>query len=258
MKKHFTLIELLVVVAIIAILAAILLPALGQAREKAKTTSCVSNLKQHGLGAQLYLADFDFYPCLNRGYIGGTFLDFAGWKGNIAPYIGAIKPTTTADEAMELFCTGVFLCPSFMEEAISNPSFRPHEAATTGNRKPLIFGGGYGYNYGQGHGMGYASTDKTSAMWVKPNQITLPSETIFTGDGCDNPGEPKTTNAIQALSTMYIGAEPFRHGGKIMCVSWADGHATAEKVHTIKQGKHSDRSDLVKADPNRYYYYRDK
>ena len=68
MKKHFTLIELLVVVAIIAILAAILLPALGQAREKAKTTTCVSNLKQHGLGAQLYLSDFDFYPCMNRGY----------------------------------------------------------------------------------------------------------------------------------------------------------------------------------------------
>ena len=257
MKKHFTLIELLVVVAIIAILAAILLPALGQAREKAKTTTCVSNLKQHGLGAQLYLSDFDFYPCMNRGYIAGTFLEFAGWKGSIAPYIGAVKPTTTAEEAMELFCSGVFQCPAFREELIPNNSYRPHAQATGSNRKALLFGGGYGYNYGQGHGMGYSSQGGNSSLWIKPNQITLPSETIFTGDGCEDPDQVGV-RAIQALSVMYVGYEPFRHGGKLMGICWADGHATAEQVYTIKQGKHSDRSDLVKADPNRYYYYRDK
>lgn len=59
MRRAFTLIELLVVIAIIAILAAILFPVFAQAKEAAKKTACMSNMKQIGLGVQMYLTDND-------------------------------------------------------------------------------------------------------------------------------------------------------------------------------------------------------
>ncbi len=58
-RNGFTLIELLVVIAIIALLAAILFPVFAQAREKARQTACVSNLKQIGLAVRMYVQDYD-------------------------------------------------------------------------------------------------------------------------------------------------------------------------------------------------------
>jgi len=78
-RAGFTLIELLVVIAIIAILAAILFPVFARAREKARQTSCLSNLKQLALGFMMYAQDYD-------ESIRGARLPLDGWTGAVLPY----------------------------------------------------------------------------------------------------------------------------------------------------------------------------
>ena len=98
MKRGFTLIELLVVIAIIAILAAILFPVFARAREKARQTSCLSNLKQLGLGLMMYAQDYDErFPTYWWGEGNTGIANSCTWWGGIYPYVKNIQ---------------IFACPS--------------------------------------------------------------------------------------------------------------------------------------------------
>lgn len=102
-KSGFTLIELLVVVAIIAILAAMLLPALAKAKEQAKRAVCITNLKQIGLAVEIYAQDYDKQFPYGLAYFAGT----------------ANEGKPTANDSYMLLINqgyirdpGVFVCPS--------------------------------------------------------------------------------------------------------------------------------------------------
>lgn len=117
-RAAFSLIELLVVISIIALLIAVLLPALGAAREAGRSTACLSNLRQVGVGGQAYLNEFRFtYPPTrlppNVGWSQVSWLGKAGATGSgyegysadrryFNPYVGG--PFGPADEVAAARC----------------------------------------------------------------------------------------------------------------------------------------------------------
>jgi prepilin-type N-terminal cleavage/methylation domain-containing protein/prepilin-type processing-associated H-X9-DG protein len=124
-RSGFTLIELLVVIAIIAILAAILFPVFAQAREKARTISCVSNSKQLGTAIGMYVQDYDetypqcyYYKNNTATTNGSSSGGYVTWTVNINPYIKNAQ---------------LFVCPSDVNKGLppDNAPCNPYTDSST-------------------------------------------------------------------------------------------------------------------------------
>ncbi len=180
-RRDFTLIELLVVVAIIAILAGMLLPALKQARDKANAIKCLGNCKQIGSAIVQYTADYEDW--LPSGKLDGNS---SMWKYQLAPYVGITDRTTRGDVIKDKrFGVGsVFSCPNFSGVGSKFASeFKTYPGQT----------GGLGWN--DNVSGNYSSSNPATSTQIKISKFKrLLSETALVGD---------TVDASQWIYTEY-------------------------------------------------------
>ncbi|MDX2065196.1 MAG: prepilin-type N-terminal cleavage/methylation domain-containing protein [Fimbriimonadaceae bacterium] len=224
MRKAFTLIELLVVIAIIAILAAILFPVFAQAKDAAKKTQGLNNVKQIGTGMHLYIQDYDDVTP-STYIINGQGVDI---YQHFQPYV----------KNMDIFFSPVWQrnVPSGQPQSCDNFStpagfFVPNEQ----NRSRCL---GYGYNWGFGIWAGGAlvgpqqnlSAGNSVLPGVSATASEDPAQLAAFGDTYN--GRRYTISAIGSILTHYDGPtrnSGLRHGG-MFNFSFLDGHAKAFKM----------------------------
>jgi len=199
-RRGFTLIELLVVIAIIAILAAILFPVFARAREKARQSSCLSNVKQIMLAHNAYMTDYDGFTC--PSYLPGPPATF--WAQHLEPYLKN---------------QGILICPSAPAQGAGGVS--------TSNI-------GYGWNYNY---LTYAPPGRTAGYGgytAQDAQIQSPADTIVAGDSRNN---LDYVIAPHAVGTTY--SPEYRHNDGAN-FGFLDGHGKWMKPDDAIQVAHWD------------------
>jgi len=179
--RAFTLIELLVVIAIIAILAAILFPVFARAREKARQTACLSNMKQIGTASQMYVQDYDqAYPdsrvagtfALDGQYKGAAHL--CDWADRIYANDGNTVAGVGATYAPYIKNIQVFRCPSDPKTrgwggSCGIPTTGPNTAAPSPDAKLSSYFQRHAHDaYAQ-----LRSSSVTDSLVQQPSQVAL-------------------------------------------------------------------------------------
>jgi len=199
-RHGFTLIELLVVIAIIAILAAILFPVFAKAKEKAKSTSCLSNMKQIGLACTMYLTDYDdCYPQTQLDYSGHYYAGYSWWPEMIQPYVKNWQ---------------MLQCPSKTPTMVTS--------LITGETIPYLIADAYTINQNFGYrGDNWTTGSGLGTYAVNASTIENPAEIIFVSEGENHCTAPFWWN--WAGGDGYYHLEMRHNGGAN--ATFADGHA---------------------------------